>query len=316
MTDEQDTATQGKWDYLIGELHAMREALGSPSYAELTRRIVAQRMATGQSEHEARIAKSSVHDAFRYGRQRINKTLVRELVAVMGGDVAVVDQWVAGPVKPAPAPTSEVEPVTVPDATRGQVALLMGGCVALNLAGREFIDFFTLPLYLDMVGTAIAAIALGPWRGAGVALATNVVGVIGSGWISLPFALVNIVGALVWGYGARRYGMSKTLPRFFLLNVLTALACTLVAVPVIVVFLNELRTGHDLVTDIVSRSVDTFLVAVGFSNLLTSLADKLISGFMALVAISALPACFRAQFPSVVQLDSDSEPARPGASRR
>lgn len=293
MADDQRTTEQGKWDHLIGQLHALREASGHPSYAELTRRIVAQRMAQGQSEHEARIAKSSVHDAFRLGRQRINPALVRELVAVMDTDVAVVDQWIADSLQPV-VPEPEPAPDPIEPASRRAVALLMVGCIVLNMLGREFIDFFTLPLYLDMVGTCIAAVALGPWRGAVVGLATNVVGVVGSGWISLPFALVNVVGALVWGYGVRRYGMSKTLPRYFLLNMVAALACTLVAVPVIVTFLGgELRAGHDIITQVMQESVDTFLVAVGFSNLLTSLADKFITGFVALVAVSALPVALR-----------------------
>lgn len=131
-----------------------------------------------------------------------------------------------------------------------------------HLLGREFVDFFQLPFYLDMTGTAIAANALGPWRAAGVGMATNVIGVIGSAWISLSFALVNIVGAFMWGDGVRRWGRGRTLPRFFTLNVLTALACSVVAVPIIGVSLDhDLRVGHDVITQLMDDSFDTFMIA-------------------------------------------------------
>ncbi len=88
--------------------------------------------------------------------------------------------------------------------------------------------------------------------------------------------------------------MGRTLPRFFMLNVLTALACSLVAVPVILAFLGpDLRVGHDAITEAVSESIEGFVAAVTFSNVVTSLGDKLVSGFMALVVVSSLPLAFR-----------------------
>ncbi|HEY0903739.1 MAG TPA: hypothetical protein VGE14_07620 [Marmoricola sp.] len=292
---ERDTGApdhEGRWDHLIGRLHDLRERAGSPSYAAIAQLVVDQRIADGQDVHSARIARSSVHDAFRYGRTRINVQLVGELVRALGEDPAIVDTWVQEslqarqhPAHPQPTPGAESRPPS-----RGELALVLLGCLALNMAGREFVDFFELPVYLDMVGTAIAAIALGPWRGAGVGAATNIIGIMGSGWDSLPFGLVNVVGALVWGYGVRRWRLGRTLPRFFGLNIIAALACSLIAVPVIVaVYGHNLRSGHDVITNLVDDSIDSFLVALGFSNMLTSLTDKLISGFVALVAVSAFP---------------------------
>src|SRR5690606_28147164 len=84
------------------------------------------------------------------------------------------------------------------DAWRPAPALMLG-CVAVNLLGREFVDLLNLPVYLDMVGTALAAIVLGPWRGAAVGATTNLAGLFISGIASAPFAVVNVVGALVWG---------------------------------------------------------------------------------------------------------------------
>lgn len=306
MTAGQETTgeqTRGRWDPLINELHKLREACGTPSYETLTRKLIEQRLGDGQDEHSARIAKSSVHDAFRFGRSRINEALVVELVRVMDGDPSAVRTWVAACSQtsssawsPPPSVTPETQSVPVSAVTIKQQLVLAFACIALNLIGREFVDFFHLPVFLDMTGTAVAAIALGPWRGAAVGGLTNIVGVIGSGWISVPFALVNIVGALIWGYGVRRWGMGRTLPRFFTLNVSVAFACSVVAVPVILAFLGpDLRIGHDAITVAVSESIDGFAAAVTFANIISSLGDKLVSGFVALVAVSSLPLAFRAR---------------------
>ena len=301
MTQETtETPPAGRWDSLIGELHTLRESSGSPSYDALTRRLIAHRVAAGQDEHVARIAKSSVHDAFRYGRSRINRSLVLELVQVMDGDPSLVDEWIAQCKQPPPAPAPE----TPPAPTTPHVVALAVGCVALNLMCRQFVDFFHLPLYLDMIGTAVVAITLGPWRGAAVGATTNIVGVVVSGWVSLPFAVVNVVGALVWGYGVRRWGMGRTLPRFFLLNVCAALACSAFAIPILLALDGEsFRDGHGLVTDAVRQTVGNPYVAAVISNLFTSTADKIISGFIALVIVSALPLAFRQGFELVGATD-------------
>lgn len=276
------------WDQLVIALQDFRRSVGDPSYAVIAQRIGQLRIDQGANAFEARVARSSVHSAFQTGRQRINLSFIREIASAIDANDALVAQWVAACQKPALPEQMTEKP------TNTLVLFVVFGCVALNLMGREFVDFFGLPLYLDMVGTAIAALALGPWRGAAVGATTNIIGAIGSGWISVPFALVNIIGALVWGYGTRRFGMGRTLVRFFVLNIIAALACSIVAVPVLLGFQEaDFRNGHDVVTQLVSESFDSFIVATSFSNLLTSSADKLLSGFAALVAISAMPAALR-----------------------
>lgn len=92
----------GRWDHVLTELNRLRATRGEPSFAELTRTLIKQRVAEGQDPHAARISKSSVHDAFRMGRTRINLGLTRELVRALGEDPGLVDHWLAAP---ASAPT-------------------------------------------------------------------------------------------------------------------------------------------------------------------------------------------------------------------
>ena len=172
--------------------------------------------------------------------------------------------------------------------------------VALNIVGGIIAHALRLPVYLDMIGTAVAAIVLGPWWGALVGLLTNSGSALISGPTSLPFALVNIVGALIWGYGVRSWGLGKSIPKFFLLNIIVAIACTLVAAPIIVlVFGGATGAGADALTATFLAIGQGVVGSVLSSNILTSLADKIIGGFVALAIIEALPKAMTENVPLV-----------------
>jgi energy-coupling factor transport system substrate-specific component len=75
------------------------------------------------------------------------------------------------------------------------------------------------------------------------------------------------------------------------LNLLAALGVTLTAVP-IYVFIFGGATGHfsDMMTAAFLAMGQNLIVSVFSSNILVSIADKVISGFVALAIIEALPA--------------------------
>jgi energy-coupling factor transport system substrate-specific component len=160
---------------------------------------------------------------------------------------------------------------------------------ALNIVGGYINTVLKLPIFLDMIGTMVTAVILGPWWGALVGVVTNVVNSFISGPISLPFAVVNVVGALVWGY-ANIWGWMKKTWSFFLVNILVAFICSVFAVP-IYVFVFGGATGHfaDVMTAAFLAMGQNLIVSVFSSNILVSLADKIISGFVGLAIIEALP---------------------------
>lgn len=292
------------FDEIAGDLQALRVAAGSPSYAEIALRITKLREERG--EHAGRPARTTVYDAFRAGRRRLDTALVLDIVRALGADEAAVEVWAercrTARASDAPAAASTVEapadrrdepepvPATPPlPPTLSAALLLCLGCLGLNMLGRFLVVELPLPIYLDMVGTAVSAVVLGPWWGALVGLATNLTGVAVSGWSSVPFAIVNIAGALMWGYGVRRWRMGMTFPRFAALNVITAVTCSIIAVPIIVALDGATGHGADTVTAALLETVDTLWLAVASSNILTSLADKVICGFVVLLAIDVLP---------------------------
>lgn len=170
------------------------------------------------------------------------------------------------------------------------VVALVPVAAALNVVGGTINTALGLPTFLDMIGTAVVAILLGPWWGALVGVVSNIAGALILGPVGIPFALVNVAGALIWGYGVRSFGMGASAPRFFLLNVVVALVTSAVAAP-IVVFVFGGATGHpsDALTVVFANAGQGLFTAVLASNVLVTLADKTISGFVALSIIEALP---------------------------
>lgn len=295
------------FDNIAGDLQARRAAAGSPSYAEIALRIARIRELRGGADAHSRPARTTVYDAFREGRRRMDTALVLDIVRALGASEAEVQEWaercrtahaaeaptpVREPLRqPEPEPEPTPEPPAPPPAppTVKAALLLCLGCVAINLFGRWLVDVLDIPLYLDMVGTAVTAIILGPWWGAGVGLSTNLLGVGISGYDSIPFAVVNVAGALVWGYGVRRFRMGTTVPRFFGLSAIAAVCCSMLAVPIILALNGETGNGADDVRVIIQDVVNSLWLAVASSNIITSLADKTISGAVALLAVDVLP---------------------------
>lgn len=169
------------------------------------------------------------------------------------------------------------------------VVALVPVAAALNIVGGVVNSALRLPTFLDMIGTAVVAVTLGPWWGALTGVITNVVLAFVQSPVALPFAACNVVGALVWGYGVR-WGMGKSFLRFFVLNILVALFVTLQAVP-IYVFVFGGATGHfsDMMTAAFLAMGQNLIVSVFSSNIIVSLADKIVSGFLALAILEALP---------------------------
>jgi hypothetical protein len=80
-------------------------------------------------------------------------------------------------------------------------APIIANALAINALGMALSTTFPSLLYLDMIGTAVTSLLLGPWYGA-------IVACLSSGFINyalfpstqtLPWILVNVVGAFYWG---------------------------------------------------------------------------------------------------------------------
>jgi energy-coupling factor transport system substrate-specific component len=182
---------------------------------------------------------------------------------------------------------------------RTYLLALVPAAVALNIVAGYITAFLRLPIYLSETGTAVVALGLGPWAGALTAILTNLVQVLLSSPLSLIFMAVSVPCALVEGFGAR-LGMAKTLPRFFLLSILVSLTAALAATPIyLYVFGGATGHGSDVLTAAFIAMGQPLVLAVIGSRLLTELSDKVLSMFIALPILQALPPMFRAQLEAI-----------------
>ncbi|WP_182377973.1 ECF transporter S component [Nocardioides sp. WS12] len=311
-TDNSDRSVEtGPFDAIAEDLKRLRTTAGMPSYNDIVVRIGLQRESRGLAPEVARPARTTVYDAFRPGRRRLDAALVGDIVRALGVPEHDVPGWEARVLEAhasAKAPTETAPEAgdipSLPRPTRRWVAAVLVGCIALNLLGRVTVDNVLRPLditlFLDMVGTAIAAIVLGPWWGVLVGITTNLGGAALSGWISIPFGIVNVGGALLWGYGVRRLGLGRTLPRFFVLNLLVALLCSALAAPIILMLGGTAQHATDDVIGTIRAVTHHLFASIFAGNLLASVEDKLLSGFMALVAAEVLGRPFLGKRPREV----------------
>ncbi len=180
--------------------------------------------------------------------------------------------------------------VTVPERVpTSYIAALIPVATAINVVGGWLVNVFHLPVFIDMIGTAVVAFTISPWWAVVCGILTNVVIAILINPVYLPFAACNAVGGLYWGYLAK-YGFAKDFPRLLFLGITSAFVITSVAVP-IYVFVFGGATGHfsDIMTAAFLQAGLALPAAVFSSNIIVSLADKVLSVFVAVAIIEALP---------------------------
>jgi len=100
---------------------------------------------------------------------------------------------------------------------RWEILIIVGIGVLLNFVGLALSIQLSSILYLDMTGTAVAALLLGPWWGGVVGLLSNSL----INWLLFagqqtdihvfPWSLVNMAGGLFWGFLARSEGFRRYL---------------------------------------------------------------------------------------------------------
>ena len=170
------------------------------------------------------------------------------------------------------------------------VLALVPAAAALNIVAGSVQVALSLPVFLDMIGTCVAAILLGPWWGALVGVMTGLGAGILRGPTEIPFGLANAAGALVWGYGIRSLGLGRWRLGFFGLNLATGIVVSGIA-GVIAFFVFGGATGHpsDVITVALVQAGQELLTAVLASSTIAGVADKIISGYVALAIIGALP---------------------------
>lgn len=122
-----------------------------------------------------------------------------------------------------------------------QIIILTIFCILLNFIGKVIAEKFQLPLWLDAFGTFLMAYVLGPFCGAIVGAAGNILyGFLNP--VSYAYSITSICIALVVGYFAK-YGWMKNLFRIMSLSVMVTGVCVVISCILNVIFYDGM-TGN------------------------------------------------------------------------
>lgn len=296
--DFPQPATADSLDKIATDLQELRASAGSVSYAEIVRRIKEIRTQRGVDAFAASPPRSTVYGLFQVGRKRMDVELLRDTVAALGMDPEESELWVQrylSATKPQDTSPRAVEPPPQPieEAHGSNVNLtatvtILLFCVMLNHGIHDgVIEPLGLPLYLDMIGTALASLCLGPWQGVLVALISGSIGELIQDGI-WAFTLVNVAGALIWGYGVRKFRFGQSITSFFVLNFVVATVCSLLATPILVALFGGAYGSVGNIAQSLQTAGMPFIAATFTSNISTSVIDKLLTGFIALTLFGLL----------------------------
>jgi len=158
-------------------------------------------------------------------------------------------------------------------------------CVLVNYFGGVFATQNRLPVWLDSIGTVVAAYAGGPVCGALVGATGNLASYIifGDNWL---YAIVSIVIGVIVGIAARRKSFGSLLSIMTTAAMVT-IAVTIVALPLNIIFGNN-STGNiwgDAVAGFMEEEGIPVYLSMPVGQLYVELLDKLLTLLMLYVFI-------------------------------
>jgi energy-coupling factor transport system substrate-specific component len=174
-----------------------------------------------------------------------------------------------------------------------QISIIFIAGILLNLTGHLLNISLSLPLFLDSIGTVLAAATLGPWIGAIVGFLSNLILGLLTNPIMIPFALVNVIIGIVVGLFARKRGFKDFLTPLYA-SVALAIICPLVASPIAVYLFGGVTGGGlDKIFYTLLQSGQDVMSSAFLTRVPVTLADKLISTYLIVALIHLLPSNWR-----------------------
>lgn len=177
------------------------------------------------------------------------------------------------------------------------VLTLMVVCIAVNMIGGQIVSLVKLPIFLDSIGTMLAAILAGPVIGMVTGLLTNLIWGLISGPVAAAFAPVSMVIGLTAGLMARA-GWFRTLPRVVVSGVIITLALTVVAVPIrVYLFGGVTGSGADFFVAYMAAVGQKLMQSVAITVIGANLADKVLTALIVWALARQMSNRTRSRFP-------------------
>lgn len=169
--------------------------------------------------------------------------------------------------------------------------------IGLNIVGHLIADkALKLPIFLDTMGTILAAVLAGPVVGLLTGALTNIViGLtITPSW--LPYFIVNLLVGLFAGWLAQRGGFA-TVPKTVASGLVLTVVAALSAAPITAyVYGGVTGAGIDLVRAVLFQAGTGLLQTVLAVSFIFEPIDKILSALVAYFIVQGLPTRYRARF--------------------
>ncbi|MXY76783.1 MAG: ECF transporter S component [Acidimicrobiia bacterium] len=174
--------------------------------------------------------------------------------------------------------------------------VLIPVAIGINLIGRFFTQTLNLPLFLDTIGTTMAAFLAGPWVAAVAGVLTNLVIGLTLEATSIPFGIVNAAIGIVAGVMAA-YGFLRSTGKIIVMMLCLTAITIITAMPLVVlVFEGVSGSGVDAVTGFFAASGRNMVESVLGQQLLTTPGDKVLTVLLAFALIKGVPQRYRPPF--------------------
>lgn len=183
-----------------------------------------------------------------------------------------------------------------------RILVLMSACIAINMVLGQLASMLKLPIFLDSIGTIIAALLGGPWIALLTGLITNLLWGVLTSPVAAAFAPVAMVIGLTAGYMARA-GLFSNWWKVVISGLGITIAVTIVATPIrTYLFGGVTGSGADFAVAYLHAVGEGLLQSVGVTVFGANLADKVVSALLAWQLVRQMPQRVLQQFGGMVRV--------------
>ncbi|MEG1458473.1 MAG: ECF transporter S component [Acetivibrio sp.] len=170
-------------------------------------------------------------------------------------------------------------------------------CAGINLIGGSIAGALKLPVFLDLIGTIIAAALGGPWVSAVVGLFTNLFLALMSNPTYFPYVLVSIAVGLQTGYMIKA-GCFRNIVGVVSTCFVATILSTFVTSAVTLIFFGGVTgaTGASVITAGFIASLGNIWLGVLTSAFFSNLVDRAIAFAVAYIILKTIPKRFISQY--------------------
>jgi energy-coupling factor transport system substrate-specific component len=168
--------------------------------------------------------------------------------------------------------------------------VLIPAAIGINYLGKLFAGLLKLPLWLDAIGTCLAAVLAGPIVGAICGAANNIIYGLTMDPISTVYALTNIGIGLVVGILAYK-GFMKNIKGTIITGIIVGIVAVIISTPLNIIFWGGTTGniwGDALYAWAVSQNMPVWL-ASGLDELVVDVPDKLAVVIIVFAILKGLP---------------------------